>query len=83
MGNVCKLQSWTPAPACSDHGPGHTTPSVLLGGRQEEPALVRDMQHHTTLHLVTILDAVMGSTRPNSCRVRAHALTDWRLKSAP
>ena len=54
-----------------------------LPGQQEEPALARAMQHHATVHLVAILDAVMGSTRPNSCGVRTHALTDWRLESAP
>ena len=54
-----------------------------LPGQQEEPALARAMQQHATVHLVAILDAVMGSTRPNSCGVRTHTLTDWRLKPAP
>ena len=54
-----------------------------LPGQQEEPALARARQHHATVHLATILDAVMGSTRPSSCGVRTHALTDRRLKPAP
>ena len=54
-----------------------------LPGQQEEPALARAVQHHATVHLVAILVAVVGSTRPNSCGVRPHALTDWRLKPAP
>ena len=40
-----------------------------LPGQQEEPALARAMQQHATVHLGVILDAVMGSTRPNSCGV--------------
>ena len=40
-----------------------------LPGQQEEPPLARAMQQHATVHLVVILDAVMGSTRPNSCGV--------------
>ena len=54
-----------------------------LPGQQEEPALARAVQHHATVHLVAILVAVVGSTMPNSCGVRTHTLTDWRLKPAP
>ena len=54
-----------------------------LPGQQEEPALARAVQHHATVHLVAILVAAMGPARPNSCGVRTHALTDWRLKPAP
>ena len=36
VGKLYAQRSWTPAPACSDHGPGQTTPSVVIGGRHEE-----------------------------------------------
>ena len=77
------------------HIPGHLLQLALTTGllrpprtcrprqRRGESALACVIQHPATVHLVTMLDAVMGSTKPNSCGVRAHALTDWRLKPAP
>ena len=35
------------------------------------------------VQLVSTFRMLMESTRPNSCGVRTHALTDWRLKPAP
>ena len=55
VGKLYTQRSWTPAPACSDHGPGQTTPSVVIGERHEELALARAMQHHATVHLVSEL----------------------------
>ena len=82
---MCIRNAYIPGPHASARATVEAVVRVTqpLQGQQEEPALARAMQHHATVHLVAILDAVMGSTRPNSCGVQTHALTDWRLKPAP
>ena len=50
---------------------------------QQCPTAARPQEPAEAVQLVSTVRMFMESTRPNSCGVRTHALTDWRLKPAP